>query len=92
MLVVVWGGVSRGEGGGGGGEGGRGEGGNKITYTIVLYDIMQSHIYCLCLWEKAALHFHCILKSILHGKSVNKLLTSHCTCTLLCACTKHLCM
>jgi len=27
-------------------------------------------LYCFSLWEKAALHFQCILKSLLHGKTL----------------------
>jgi len=46
--------------------------------------------YCFSLWEKAALRFQCILKSILHEKTVNELVISH--YTLLRACTKQLCI
>ena len=46
--------------------------------------------YCFSLWEKASLHFQCILKSILHETTLNELLVSH--HTLLYAYTKQLCI
>jgi len=41
--------------------------------------------YCFSRWEKAGLHFQCILKSTLHEKTMNELLIS--LYTLLRACT-----
>jgi len=45
--------------------------------------------YCFSPCKKAGFRFQCILKSILHEKTTNELLTSF--YTLLCACTKQLC-
>jgi len=32
-------------------------------------------LYCFSQWEKAALHFQCILKSLLHAKTLTELRT-----------------
>ena len=72
------------------------------SYSLNSRGVEQDHVhhhfvwcnvksfYCFSSWEKAGLCFQCILKSILHEKTTNKLLIS--LYTLLRACTKHLCM
>ena len=47
--------------------------------------------YCFSLWEKAALHFWCILKIILHRKTANKLLISHYTLLRACILSSYVC-
>ena len=76
--------------------------GSAVEVTVWTQGGRQDHVhhhfvwcnaksfYCFSPWEKAGLCFQCILKSIFHEKTTNKLLIS--LYTLLRACTKHLCM
>ena len=59
--------------------GGRGGGGgDKIMCTILLLSCCNTEsFYCPSPWEKAALHFQCILKRVLYKKAANKLTISH---------------
>ena len=70
------------------------------SYSLNSRGVEQDHVhhfvwwnaksfYCYSPWEKAGLCFQCILKSILHEKTTNKLLIG--LYTLLRTCTKQLC-
>ena len=66
---------------------GGGGGGDKITCTVNLYDVMQS---CSTAFLRGRrLHF-AFNESILRARTVSELCISH--YTLLCACTEQLCV